>query len=477
MSTEPRRRSSNKERLPPLTRWIPRAFLVLATLLLVIGPTSQVLGQTDTPNIPSGDRTEEAPRGTIALEVDPADDRAIEKRLREIFANLDGLDQVTIDVAAGVVKIGGDVGSKDARDRALALAEKVEGVVEVVDNTTSERDLERRLAPTVKRVTGWTRDLVGNLPVFLIALLTVGGFWLLSRFVGGFGRLYDRLTPNAFIAKLLRHIVQGAILLLGIVLALSIVDASGLVRTVLGAAGLLGLALSFALRDTVENYIASILLSLRQPFQPNDEVLIEGYEGRIIRLTSRATILLTLAGNHVRIPNATVFKGVIVNYTRRPARRFDFTVGVDTGADLLAAQQLVVETLRLADGVLDDPPPTSRLEALGDSSVVLWVAGWVDQRYHDYRKVKSEALRLVKEAFDHADIKMPEPLYRLRIESGGGLALPEGEKTAPGKPEQPRRAVDATVDIARDAELDEQIAEERADPAAPDLLDPQAPRE
>lgn len=66
-------------------------------------------------------------------------------------------------------------------------------------------------------------------------------------------------------------------MIIGIVLALSVLDASGLVSTVLGAAGLLGLALSFALRDTVENYIASILPSLRQPFAPNDDVMIEGH--------------------------------------------------------------------------------------------------------------------------------------------------------------------------------------------------------
>ena len=107
--------------------------------------------------------------------------------------------------------------------------------------------------------------------------------------------------------------MQGVILIIGIVLALSVLDASGLVSSVLGAAGLLGLALSFALRDTVENYIVSILLSLRQPFAPNDDVMIEGRQGRVIRLTSRATELLTLDGNHIRIPNAIVFEGVIVN--------------------------------------------------------------------------------------------------------------------------------------------------------------------
>lgn len=467
-----------------LTHWhlrtiIPTAagIILLAVLCLLLGPSTSVYGQTGATADGAAERLEDTPSRTISLDGGPADDRAIENRLREIFANLDGLDQVSIGVTAGVVKIGGNVGSKDVRDRALDLAGKVEGVVEVIDNTTSDRDLERRLAPTVKRVTGWARDLVGDLPIFLIALLTVGAFWIVSRLVGGLRGIYERLTPNAFIAELVRQIVQGAILLLGIVLALSVLDASGLVQTVLGAAGLLGLALSFALRDTVENYIASILLSLRQPFEPNDEVRIEGYEGRIIRLTSRATVLLTFDGNHVRIPNATVFKGVIVNYTRKPERRFDFTVGVDTGADLLAAQQLAIETLQRAVGVLDDPPPASRIEALGDSSVVLWVAGWVDQRQFDYRKVKSEAVRLIKEAFDEADIEMPEPIYRLRVEGAGTPVLSESATTPSAKPGGPRRTLDATIDIARNSELDEQIAEERADPAVPDLLDPQAPRE
>jgi len=75
-------------------------------------------------------------------------------------------------------------------------------------------------------------------------------------------------------------------------------------------------------------------------------------------------------GNHVRIPNATDFKGVIVNYTRKPERRFDFTVGVDTGADLLATQQLAVERLGQADGALDDPPPASQIQALSESNAV-----------------------------------------------------------------------------------------------------------
>ena len=66
----------------------------------------------------------------------------------------------------------------------------------------------------------------------------------------------------------------------------------------------------------------------RQPFRANDHVVIDSFEGRVIRLTSRATVLMTPDGNHLRLPNAMVFRSVILNYTRNPSRRFEFDVGI-----------------------------------------------------------------------------------------------------------------------------------------------------
>jgi small-conductance mechanosensitive channel len=92
----------------------------------------------------------------------------------------------------------------------------------------------------------------------------------------------------------------------GLVVALDILNATELLGAVLGAAGVAGLALGFAVRDTIENFIASILLSLRQPFGPRDFVDIDGVQGSVARLTSRATILVSPDGNQIRIPNAAV---------------------------------------------------------------------------------------------------------------------------------------------------------------------------
>ncbi|KAK0350059.1 ATPases associated with a variety of cellular activities, partial [Friedmanniomyces endolithicus] len=95
--------------------------------------------------------------------------------------------------------------------------------------------------------------------------------------------------------------------------------------------------------DTIDNYVSSLMLSIRQPFRANDHVKIDSWEGRVVRLTSRATVLMTLDGNHLRVPNSTVFKAVIVNFTTNPTRRFSFEVGIDPAADPATARAVALD--------------------------------------------------------------------------------------------------------------------------------------
>ncbi len=132
------------------------------------------------------------------------------------------------------------------------------------------------------------------------------------------------MTPNPFVGEpAAAQAIRVASVVVGFVLALNLVGATALMGTVMGGAGVIGLAIGFAVRDALENYISSIMLSLRQPFRANDHVVIDGQEGKVVRLTSRASVLMTLDGNHLRIPNTIVFKAVIMNYTRNPERRLE----------------------------------------------------------------------------------------------------------------------------------------------------------
>ncbi len=320
------------------------------------------------------------------------------------------------------------------------------------------------------------------LPLLGLAFVVFLLFAWLARVAGGWERPYRRLSPNPFLRDLMRQGVRATILLIGVLLALEILNATGLAAAVLGTAGVLGLAIGFAFKDLVENYIAGVLLSLRQPFAPNDHVVIDGHEGKVIRLTSRAAILMTLDGNHLRIPNAQVFKGVMLNYSRNPKRRFGFDVGVGNAEDIPAAIRLGIETLLATDGVLADPRPESYVEELGDSSVLLRFYGWIDQREGHFLTVRSAAVVRVKDVLEAEGMDLPEPIYRLRME--GGPAGPG--KAKPADADAPRPDPDPAPEPADEPlppptgpdAIDRQIAAERAEtPSDEDLLSPAAPQE
>ena len=442
--------------------------LVIAWLLLPAVAGAQV------PFEPDGAREADGEPPAEAIEATPRDgenDAGIEARINDIFDNLPSLQMVRADVSDGVVVLEGTVGDIESRDLAESLADRVTGTVIIVNNIMRDRSIAARVRAATRELEGRLKELVGMTPVLLLSLVVLGIAFLLARVAGRAERLYGRLSKNWFVRDLLRQMVQVGIVIAGIVLALQLLDASAMLGSVVGALGILGLAIGFATRDTVENYIASILLSIRQPFRREDHVLIGDVEGKVLRLTPRATVLLSLDGNHVRIPNATVFKATIVNYTLNPLRRFEFRVGVGTNIDLREARTVAVKALQGTQGVLETPEPLCHIEALGDSSVVLTVQAWLDQRENDFLKLRSKAQRIVKETFDHAGIVMPEPIYNVNVRRRAAETRPLA--AGPGAP--PGAAGDD--DTAPDRTVDRQIRAERGAVDDPDLLSESADRE
>ena len=423
-------------------------------------PTAQERAPEEAPAEGATDRE-------LAAELDLAQDQRIAERLRATFAGVEALRGVRVNVNAGVVRLTGEVPSNAARELAGQLARQIEGVALVENELQLVQDVARRLDAAWDTLRQRWYGLIGLLPLLAVAALVLVLFWYAGHLLAGRSWPYRRID-NAFLRETARQLVRAAVLIAGALLALEILDATALAAALLGTAGLFGLVLGFAFRDLAENAIASLLLSLRQPFAPNDLVSIDGCEGHVVRLTSRATVLLTVEGNHVRIPNATVYKGVIVNYTRNPLRRFDLAAGVGVDEDLAAAQRLGIEVLQATPGVLSDPLPQALIEDLGESNVVIRYLGWVDQRTTDFLAVKSEAIRRVKEALDAAGISLPEPSYRVRLQRDA--KRPEVAPTAP----EPRAR--ARADVGRRDVLERQADAERA-AEGPDLLDPAAPRE
>lgn len=411
--------------------------------------------------LPASSQKIEATGETVPDQTDASADRRIEERLSAIFSSLEALESVKVSVQSGVVELQGEVLDADDRELAGTLAKQVEGVVVVENNLAESSGVRRRLAAVLGDLETRLERWIAFLPLLLIAVLVFAAFAAGARLVGRSQRLFAWATENVFLRDLASQFARGGILVAGLLLSLEILGATTLMGAVLGTAGVVGLAVGFAFRDLVENYIASILLSLRRPFAPNDHVVIEGHEGRVVRLTSRATVLLGFDGNHIRIPNGSVFKGTIVNFSRKPERRFDFAIGLGVEEDLAAAQTLAAETLRGLEGVLREPEPFALIESLGESTVDVRVFGWIDQRKTDWGRLRSEAIRRVKEAFDGAGLEMPEPIHRVRLERNEDRRRSSTPVQAP----QTR-----SVDTSAERHLEREVLQERA-AEAPDLLE------
>jgi small-conductance mechanosensitive channel len=314
---------------------------------------------------------------------------------------------------------------------------------------------------------------IAALPLLAVALVLVVFAGFVGSVLGRWGGPAFLRVRNPLLRNIVGRAVQAGVVLIGVLVALDLLDATALVGAVAGTAGLAGLAIGFAFKDIVENYLAGLLLAIRQPFEQNDHVVVEGFEGKVVRLTPRETILMTPEGNHVRLPNAMVFRSPMVNYTRNPRRRFHFEAGVGSNDDLALARSVGVGALGAMEGVLDDPPPQVLVTALGDSSVTMRFSGWVDQRQAEFARVRSEAIRLTKRALEDAGVTLPSPEYVVQM----GPTSPEGAtpsegatRSEPAASGESRRWEDQVVDVSVDDAVDRQIAEDRRASDEDDLL-------
>lgn len=435
-----------------------RIFLFLICLALPLSAYAQDASQPD---------------GTISVENSVQMDAAIAVRIREIIHQLDGYENVAVYVADGIVTLRGTTLDASVVTALNELVARVEGVVAIENEVSETTDVVERLTPALERLWARGEQVLSVLPLILIAIFAGLAVVWVGYIIARMKNPWDRLAPNAFIADIYRQILRLTFVVLGVVLALDLLNLTALLSTILGAAGIMGLAIGFAVRDTVENFIASIMLSMRQPFRPKDLVEIEGDTGRVIRLTSRATILLSPDGNHIRIPNATVFKARIVNFTRNDERRFTFTLGVDPNADIAEAQTVILAALEELPYLLDSPGPSTWVGDVGDSSITITAAGWVKQHETGLFMARGEAIRLAKARLEEAGITLPEPTYRLITEPAtrAGAALAKRAAT----PDAPVMARPVNATEAQD--LERIVDAERAETTDDDLLAREAPQE
>lgn len=253
---------------------------------------------------------------------------------------------------------------------------------------------------------GWDWLLAGAVFVASIVVAQLAK-WALTRVLR---RRLDRA-----LAVLIARLVGYLIVTVGVVYSL---DTLGVrIGPLLGALGVMGIALAFALRDILENFVAGVMIQLRRPFTYGDEVVINDHEGTIHEIDARLVTVATPDGETVMIPSATVIKSDVVNYTTRGGRRTDVPIGVAYGTDLRTAGDLLTEAVGSVSGVRGEPAHEVLLTGFGDSSIDFVVRYWHDPSIAAFWAVRDEVVLTIERALDDAGITIPFPQRKLWIES------------------------------------------------------------
>lgn len=340
---------------------------------------------------------------------DKISDDAIQKRIQNILVTSDWFPGIQVTSTEGIVILSGSTLKQEHRDWAGSVATRTEGVVAVINKIVVDVSNENSLSPVLKESQLFWRKTLNALPSIGISCTVLLIFFFISKYVASLSlRVTRKKIPSLMLRRLISNLTAAPVMLIGIYLVLRITGLGEVAATVVGGTGLIGLVLGFAFRDIVENFLASILISIQRPFRLGETIQVLNFTGVVQAVTTRGTVLMTLEGNHVQIPNSTIYKEAIVNLSANPNIRQDFLVGIGYDAAIFDAQNIALQVLVDHPAVLASPEPWVLAEALSASTVNLRIYFWVNNSSHNPLKVKSAVIRNVKFAFLANNISMPD---------------------------------------------------------------------
>ena len=178
-------------------------------------------------------------------------------------------------------------------------------------------------------------------------------------------------------------------------------------------AGALALGVAFAAGDIIENFVAGIFILKDKPFTVGDYIEWDGNSGIVREINLRVTKLDSFDNEQLTVPNRDLANAVVTNPVANDTRRITFDFGIEYGASMKDAREIIVDEAAKIEGVLDDPAPAAPVTGLADSAVVLNARIWIDPAETGAGGVTHQLIETVKRRFDAEGIGMPYPYTEL----------------------------------------------------------------
>jgi small conductance mechanosensitive channel len=279
------------------------------------------------------------------------------------------------------------------------------------------------------KLEGWLIAFIRLLPNIALALISLVGIYFVARLLERLSKKYlVKAHLNETISGFLSRLFFLAILIGGLMLALSILNLTGTVASILAGLGILGLALGFAFQDTAANFMSGVFITFQRPFGIGDVVEThDGVMGNVVDIDLRVTKVQTFDGPLVHVPNRFLFQETFTNYTATGKRRVRIDCGVSYGDDLEKVERVAIAAMENIPGRIESEEITFFWKEFGDSSINFSVNIWLEYSRSNktYVSVKNAAIKNLKKAFDENNIIIPFPIHSLDFGIKGGTTLNE----------------------------------------------------
>ena len=282
--------------------------------------------------------------------------------------------------------------------------------------------------------------LVAATPNIIAGVIVFTLFWLAAKLVRwSVQKWTERYQGRRNVALVMGRLTQGVIFVLGLLVAAVIIFPTFTPASLIQFMGIGSVAIGFAFRDVLQNYLAGLLLLLTQPFRIGDQIIFKNYEGTVEDIQTRATFVRTYDGRRVVIPNAELFINSVLVNTAFENRRLEYDIAVHPGEDIERVKRIMLDELRHCDMVVPDPRPDVMTYELAAYTVNIRVRWWIEPpQRRDQLHARDQVLSRLKARLDAEGVDMPPPIQRVEVEAEAGNASREAggslDKPTPGEP-------------------------------------------
>lgn len=286
--------------------------------------------------------------------------------------------------------------------------------------------MDKSIAYIEKLILNWKASVLAYLPNVFLAIVILVLSILLARFVRRMSLKFyaETIKVHPDIANIIASVIYFFFILSGVFIALQLLGLEGVLTKLLAGAGIIGIVAGFAFKDIASNIFAGMLLKMQQPYQKGDWVAIDNNYGVVEELGWITTIITTVPGQEVFVPNQLIYNTTFTNYSTFHKRRIILESGVSYGDDLDHVKSVALDEVKKIAQVLTDEDMDFYFTDIANSTYNFQLRFWIAfNNNNDYQQAMSDIIMRIKKRFEQENISIAYPVTSLDFGVKGGVNL------------------------------------------------------